>query len=65
MRLAAVFGAIEGTGSYGAGLARSLGERGELVLEVSRTPRTERACAARTTAHDAVYAARTRKARWR
>ena len=34
--------AIEGTGSYGAGLARYLAERGETVLEVSRTPRGER-----------------------
>jgi transposase len=34
--------AIEGTGSYGAGLTRYLAERGETVLEVSRTPRTER-----------------------
>ena len=34
--------AVEGTGSYGAGLARCLAERGETVLEVSRTPRTER-----------------------
>src|SRR2546423_15549904 len=34
--------AIEGTGSYGVGLARYLAERGETVLEVSRTPRTER-----------------------
>jgi transposase len=34
--------AIEGTGSYGAGLARYLAERGETVLEVSRTPRAER-----------------------
>ena len=31
--------AIEGTGSYGAGLAGFLGERGEVVLEVGRTPR--------------------------
>jgi dihydrofolate reductase len=31
-----------GTGSYGAGLARYLAERGEVVLEVSRTPRDER-----------------------
>ena len=29
--------AIEGTGSYGAGLARSLSEQGEAVLEISRT----------------------------
>jgi hypothetical protein len=41
--------AIEGTGSYGAGLARYLAGRGERVLEVSRTPRTERRCAAKTT----------------
>ena len=34
--------AIEGTGSYGAGLARFLSGRGELVLELSRTPRAER-----------------------
>jgi transposase len=34
--------AIEGTGSYGAGLARFLAGRGELVLELSRAPRAER-----------------------
>jgi transposase len=34
--------AIEGTGSYSAGLARLLADRGEVVLEVSRTPRSER-----------------------
>lgn len=34
--------AIEGTGSYGAGLARYLAGRGETVLEIGRTPRTER-----------------------
>jgi transposase len=34
--------AIEGTGSYGAGLARYLAGRGETVLEISRTPRAER-----------------------
>jgi transposase len=34
--------AVEGTGSYGAGLARYLAGRGETVLEVSRAPRTER-----------------------
>jgi transposase len=34
--------AIEGTGSYGAGLARLLAGRGETVLEISRTPRAER-----------------------
>jgi hypothetical protein len=30
--------AIEGRGSYGAGLARYLAGHGETVLEVSRTP---------------------------
>jgi transposase len=34
--------AIEGTGSYGAGLARFLAGRGEVVLEISRTRRAER-----------------------
>ena len=34
--------AVEGTGSYGAGLARFLADRGEVVLEISRTPRAER-----------------------
>jgi transposase len=34
--------AIEGTGSYGAGLARQLAGRGERVLELSRTPGGER-----------------------
>ena len=38
--------AIEGSGSYGAGLARFLAGRGETVLEVSRT-RRDRAAPAR------------------
>src|SRR5262249_19937421 len=33
--------AIEGTGSYGAGLARYLARRGERGVELSRTPRSE------------------------
>ncbi len=37
--------AIEGSGSYGAGFARFLAGRGEVVLEVSRTPRRERGSA--------------------
>jgi hypothetical protein len=41
--------AIEGTGSYGAGLARFLAGRGETVLELSRTPRAEGGCGAKTT----------------
>jgi hypothetical protein len=50
--------AIEGTGSYGAGLARSLSEHGEAVLEISRTPRTERRLAGKDDALDAVRIAR-------
>jgi transposase len=50
--------AIEGTGSYGAGLARFLAERGELVLELSRTPRAERRLAGKDDSLDAVRAAR-------
>ena len=34
--------AIEGTGSYGAGLTRYLSGRGETVLEIGRAPRAER-----------------------
>ena len=50
--------AIEGTGSYGAGLARYLAERGEVVLEVSRTPRTERRLRGKDDALDAARTAR-------
>ena len=50
--------AIEGTGSYGAGLARYLAGRGERVLEVSRTPRTERRLRGKDDALDAVRTAR-------
>jgi transposase len=50
--------AIEGTGSYGAGLARYLAERGETVLEVSRTPRTERRLRGKNDALDAAGTAR-------
>src|SRR6266540_3259725 len=49
--------AIEGTGSYGAGLARFLARRGERVLEVGRT-RQERRSHAKTDALDALRAAR-------
>jgi transposase len=49
--------AIEGTGSYGAGLARFLARRGERVLEVGRT-RRERRSHAKTDAIDALRAAR-------
>jgi transposase len=49
--------AIEGTGSYGAGLTRFLSARGERVLEVGRT-RRERRSQAKTDAIDALRAAR-------
>ena len=41
--------AVEGAGHYGAGLARYLSGRGEVVLEAGRSPRGERGYAARTT----------------
>lgn len=50
--------AIEGSGSYGAGLARFLAGRGEVVLEISRTPRTERRLAGKDDSLDAVRIAR-------
>jgi transposase len=50
--------AIEGTGSYGAGLARYLAERGETVLEVGRTPRAERRLRGKDDALDAARTAR-------
>ena len=49
--------AIEGTGSYGAGLTRFLSGQGERVLEVSRL-RRERGSGGKTDALDAVRAAR-------
>ena len=50
--------AIEGSGSYGAGLARFLNGRGEQVLEIHRLTRDRRSHA-KTDAIDAVRAART------
>jgi transposase len=50
--------AIEGTGSYGAGLARFLAGRGEKVLELSRTPRAERRLRGKDDELDAVRTAR-------
>jgi transposase len=49
--------AIEGTGSYGAGLARFLTERGELIIEVGRL-RRQRRSQAKTDALDALRTAR-------
>ncbi len=50
--------AIEGSGSYGAGLARYLARRGETVLELSRTPRGERRLRGKDDALDAARTAR-------
>ena len=50
--------AIEGTGSYGAGLARFLAAHGEVVLEVSRVPRTQRRLRGKDDSLDAVLTAR-------
>jgi transposase len=49
--------AVEGSGSFGAGLTRFLSGRGERVLEVSRL-RRERRSGGKTDALDAVRAAR-------
>jgi transposase len=49
--------AVEGAGSYGAGLARMLAERGEWVVEVDRPKRPARR-GGKTDALDAVRAAR-------
>jgi hypothetical protein len=49
--------AVEGTGSYGAGLTRFLAGSGERVFEVGR-PRRERRSGGKTDALDAVRAAR-------
>ena len=54
--------AIEGTGSYGKGLARFLAEQGERVIEVSRIKRDGRSTG-KTDALDAVQAARSVLAR--
>src|SRR6266508_329072 len=50
--------AIEGSGSYGAGLARFLAEQGERVVEVERPQRTERT-KGKSDRIDALRAART------
>jgi transposase len=50
--------AVEGTGSYGAGLARYLAGRGETVLEISRTPRAERRLRGKDDSLDAARTAR-------
>jgi transposase len=50
--------AIEGTGGHGAGLARLLGDRRELVVELDRPERTKRRNGAKSDPLDAVRAAR-------
>jgi transposase len=50
--------AIEGTGSYGAGLARFLAEHGETALEISRTSGAERRLRGKDDALDAARTAR-------
>ena len=50
--------AIEGTGSYGAGLARFLAGRGESVLELSRTPPAEKRLRGKDDTLDAARTAR-------
>jgi transposase len=50
--------AVEGTGSYGAGLARFLADHGETVVEISRVPRTQRRDAGKDDTLDAIRAAR-------
>ena len=50
--------ALEGTGSYGAGLARFLAERGERVLEVERPARAGRRRRLKSDSLDALRAAR-------
>jgi transposase len=55
--------AIEGTGSYGAGLARFLAERGEWVIELDRPNRPTRRNGAKSDSLDAVRAARDALAR--
>ena len=50
--------AVEGAGHYGAGLARYLSQRGEEVLEVGRSARSERRLHGKDDELDAVRAAR-------
>jgi transposase len=50
--------AVEGAGHFGAGLARYLSERGETVLEVGRSSRSERRLRGKDDQLDAVRAAR-------
>jgi len=55
--------AMEGTGGYGAGLARHLADAGELVVELDRPKRPKRKAAAKSDPIDAERAARDALAR--
>jgi transposase len=55
--------AMEGTGGYGAGLARHLADRGELVVELDRPKRPARRAGAKSDPIDAERAARDALAR--
>jgi len=57
--------AMEGTGGYGAGLARHLAEAGELVVELDRPKRPARRAGAKSDPIDAERAARDALARTR
>ena len=50
--------AVEGTGGHGAGLARLLAGRGELVVELDRPERAQRRNGAKSDPLDAIRAAR-------
>jgi transposase len=55
--------ALEGSGGYGAGLARHLAERGEMVIELDRPVRPKRRAGAKSDPIDAERAARDALAR--
>jgi len=57
--------ALEGSGGYGAGLARQLAEHGELVIELDRPVRPKRRAGAKSDPIDAERAARDALARTR
>jgi transposase len=57
--------AIEGTGGHGAGLARHLGDRDEIVVELDRPKRAKRRNGAKSDPLDAIRAAREALARTR